>query len=401
MDQKNILAKRLMLFSIGLATLLKLYLAATTTGTIDVAGYTDQLEKIRAFGGVGAYHVRGAFNNPFNHPPFMIHLLKLLGFLSDVTGISFRFWLRLLPSLADIGSLVVVWMMLATRTSQRLGPGALFLLALSPTSIIISGYHGNTDPIFIFFVLLAIYLLEERQQTLLAGLAFGMALNIKAVPLMLLPAILFYLWPNVRKELKFIGATGLVFLLGSMPYLLQDPAVIGKAVFGYSSLYGKWGWSSLLAVFYPEPPRFLHPPYEVLGIHAYFAIVGKWLMLGLIVAISFRMNRGDRKPPLFYQVGLIMAIFLTLTPGFGSQYLVWLVPFVLGLGLRVTVLYYAITGIYLLVNYTCLGNELFYCNDLVRLFVMIGTWGEVIVVLIRYRRMYTEFKHVPVPHALA
>src|SRR5882762_11014615 len=173
MDQKQRIAKRLVIFSIGLATLLKLYLAATTTGTLDVAGFTDQLEKIRAFGGIGVYYVRGAFNNPFNHPPFMIHLLKLLGFLSDSTGISFRFWLRLLPSLADIGSLIVIWMMPVTLTSQRLGWGSLLLLALSPTSIIISGYHGNTDPIFIFFVLLAIFLLEARQQTLLAGFAFG------------------------------------------------------------------------------------------------------------------------------------------------------------------------------------------------------------------------------------
>ncbi len=400
MNQKHILAKRLVLFGIGLAILLKLYLAATTTGTLDVAGYTDHLEKIRAFGGVGAYHVRGAFNNPFNHPPFIIHLLKLLGFLSEVTGISFRFWLRLLPSLADIGSLIVVWMMQATRTSGRLGQGGLLMLALSPTSIIISGYHGNTDPIFIFFVLLAIYLLEARQRTLLAGLAFGMALNIKAVPLMLLPAILFYLWPSVKKEFEFIGAAALTFFLGSMPYILQDPAVIGKVVFGYSSIYGRWGWSLLAALLFPEPPRFLHPPYDLVGIHAYFASVGKWLMVSVIVAISFRMNRGDRKPALFYQVGLIIAIFLTFTPGFGSQYLVWLVPFVLGLGLQVAAIYYAITGIYLLLSYTCLGNEFFYCNVWVFFFAMLGTWGEVFAVLIGYWRWYAEFKHDPTQHAL-
>jgi len=242
MHQKPVIGKRILLAGIGLATLLKLYLAATTSGTLDVAGYADQLDKIREFGGIGAYHVRGVINNnPFIHPPFIIHLLTVLGFLSDVTGISFRFWLRLLPSLADIGSIIVIWMMPATWASQRLGKGALLCLALCPTSIIISGYHGNTDPVFIFFVLLAIYLLEARQRTLLAGLAFGMALNIKVVPLMLLPAILFYLWPNVKKEFEFLGAAAVVFLLDSMPYLLQDPAVILKVVFGYSSIYVQWG----------------------------------------------------------------------------------------------------------------------------------------------------------------
>jgi hypothetical protein len=394
MHQKPIIGKRFVIAGIGLATLLKLHLAATTNGTTDVVTYIDQLDKIREFGGIGTYYVRGAFNNPFNHPPFIIHLLRLLGFLSDVTGISFRFWLRLLPSLADIGSLIVIWMMPAMHTSRRLGQGGLLLLALCPVSIIISGYHGNTDPIFIFFVLLAIYQLGVRRRTLLAGLAFGMALNIKAVPLMLFPAIFFYLWPNVKKEFEFIGAAGLIFLLGSMPYLLQDPAVILKAVFGYSSIYGLWGWSLLVKVLYPEFPRYLHPPYDLVGIHAYFASVSKWLMLGLITAISFRMNRGDRSPPLFHQVGLIIAIFLTFTPGFGYQYLVWLVPFVVGLGLRVTAIYYGITAIFLLLDYTCNANSFFYCNHIFRLFVRAETWGAVIFVLVRYWRTFEEFKYV-------
>jgi hypothetical protein len=96
-----------------------------------------------------------------------------------------------------------------------------------------------------------------------------------------------------------------------------------------------------------------------------------------------------------------MAVFLTFTPGFGSQYLVWLVPFVLGFGLRVTAIYYGFTGLFLLVYYTCFGNGFFYCNDLVRIFLRIGTWGCVIFVLVRYWRMYRDFKHVPAPRALA
>src|SRR5258705_2953233 len=124
-----------------------------------------------------------------------------------------------------------------------------------------------------------------------------MALNIKAVPLMLLPAIFFYLWPNVKKELEFVGAAALVFLLGSMPYILQDPAVILNSVFGYSSIYGQWGWSLLVKIVYPEPPRFLHPPYDLFGVHAYFAWVGRWLRLGRFTAISFRMIPGDRRSP--------------------------------------------------------------------------------------------------------
>ena len=391
---KRLIIKRIVIVGIGLATLMKLYLAATTNGTLDVAGYTDQLHKIRELGGIGTYYATVAIhNNPFNHPPFMIHLLEVLGFLADATGISFRFWLRLVPSLADVGSIILVWIMPSLRASQRFGKAALLCMVFCPISIIISGYHGNTDPVFIFFVLLAIYLLEAREQTLLAGLAFGMALNIKVVPLMLLPMILCYLWPNLRKQLEFVGAAGIIFIVGSMPYLLQDPAIIVKRVFGYSSIYGLWGWSLLVKVFYPEFPRFLHPPYDVVGIHGTFASVGKWVMLGLITAISYRMNSWHRRPFVFHQAGLIVAIFLTFTPGFGYQYLVWLVPFVVGLGLQATVIYYGMAGLFLLVDYTCFNNHFFYCNDMLRVFLRIATWGSVIFVLVRYWRTLAEFKH--------
>src|SRR5437867_2193891 len=197
------------------ATLIKLYLAATTHGSTDVDGFADHLAKLRELG-VGAYYVRGPFDNPFNSPPPMIHGIKSLGWLADTTGLSFGFWLRLFPVLAGVGSFFLVWRFLRAR--KDLFP-LLFALALCPISIMVDGYHGNTDSVVILFVLLAIYLIDHPT---LGGLAFGLACCIKVVPLMFLPAFLLYL-PNMKERAQFAVVAAGLFLLASLPFIIQDP----------------------------------------------------------------------------------------------------------------------------------------------------------------------------------
>jgi len=68
--------------------------------------------------------------------------------------------------------------------------------------------------------------------------------------------------------------------------------------------------------------------------------------------MSVLMNRLLPKPPLFLQCGLVAFLFLALTPGFGVQYLAWLVPWVVALGLGATLAYYLASGVFLFVVYT-------------------------------------------------
>jgi hypothetical protein len=367
--------------ALGAASALKLYLAFKTAGTIDAAGFADHLAKIEQFGGLGAYRVRGAFDNPFNSPPFMIHALRAMGWLAQTTHLPFPFWLRLPSILADVGSLLITSRMLA-----RLWPGRdltwpLLLVALSPVSIMLSGYHGNTDSLMIFFVLLTVYLCEREGTAWAAGLAFGAALNIKIVPLMFAPALLLYL-PDVRRRLQFLVAASGLWLTASLPYVLQDPLLVARTVFGYGSIYGHWGWTYFLARLLPDTLAYAHPPHDVIGPHAVYATVGKSVLLVLIVAFSFWMNRRGRKVPLFIQCGLLIALFLTLTPGFGSQYLVWLMPWIAGLALWTSLAYQLSAASYLLFGYTCWLPM----NCPPRI-LQLATWVACIIVLVNYWRV--------------
>jgi Gpi18-like mannosyltransferase len=361
------------------ATLLKLYLALAPTGSLDIAGFLDHLQKVREFG-VGAYRVRGAFNNPFNSPPAMIHVIRLWGWLADNSGIPFRFWLRLPSVLADVGTVLLVARWLTMLWPARKHVGVLMCLILCPTAILISGYHGNTDSVMIFLVLLSLYLVET---TWIAGLVFGLALCVKIVPLAFAPAILLYL-PSWRKRFTFFGIAALIFVICSLPYLAQDPKAILSTVFGYSSIYGKWGWT-LLAVIVSPNPSYLHGIFDVQGSHAMFAMILKIVTMLSIVGISFWLNHRKSKPSLFIQCGLVTAILLFMTPGFGTQYLIWLVPFVAALGLRVIFWYYVTSSLVVIGEYAC--DAFAAClPPVVKPLIGFMCWLSLVVIILAYRR---------------
>ena len=51
-------------------------------------------------------------------------------------------------------------------------------MAVSPVLFVISGFHGNTDPVFVMFALLSVYLLSDRRAPALAGLSIAIALSV-------------------------------------------------------------------------------------------------------------------------------------------------------------------------------------------------------------------------------
>ena len=370
---------RSLVIALVCTTLLKLYLALAPEGSLDTAGFLDHLHKIRALG-VDAYHVRGVFDNPFNSPPAMIHVIRFWGWLADTSGIPFRFWLRLPSVLSDVGSFLLVARWLTKLWPNKNHVGVLMCLVLCPTAILISGYHGNTDSVMIFLILLSIYLVET---TWIAGLLFGLALCVKAVPLAFVPAIFLYL-PTWRKRFIFFGIAILIFVICSLPYLAQDPKAILSTVFGYSSIYGKWGWTQLAVIIFPDP-TYLHGRFDVQGPHATFARILKLVTMVLIVGVSVWLNRAKSKPSLFIQCGLMTTILLFMAPGFGPQYLVWLVPFVVALGLRTTLLYYVTSGFLVIGQYAC--EAFASCFPLVlRLLIGFLCWLSLVAMILAYRR---------------
>jgi hypothetical protein len=245
--------------------------------------------------------------------------------------------------LADLGSLVIVARLLAAQPRQdrpqQIVP-VLALLAIAPISIMVAGFHGNTDPVMIFFLLLSAYVLEVHRRPGLAGAAFGMAVNIKVVPLIFVPVLALYLWRR-REVVPYVGACAGVVLLGSMPFIVQNPWLVARNVLGYESFYGYWGTSRLIATFVAGAQT-----------NAVFGQIGRLVTLVLVIVASVAMSRRRVRVPIFSQCGVIAFLFMAFTPGFGIQYLTWLVPWVVRLGFWPTALYYLTSGVFAFLVYT-------------------------------------------------
>ena len=375
--------RNLLLSALVFSTALKLFLALTSSNTFDSIAFVEFLHRAREAGDLGLYGFRGSYNNIFNFPPPMIHVIKTLGALADSTGVPFKFWLRALPSLADVGSFFLVWQLMATHKNLFI---LLLLLALCPISIVISGHEGNVDGLMIFFVLLSIWSVELRKSTWWGGIAFGLALSVKFVPLLWLPTFFFYI-PKVSSKAKCLAGAAVCFSLLSLPFLVQAPITIIRQLLGYGSIYGAWGFSKLAVMQFGQP-NMLHPPYDPTGAHAVFAAILKYGLIATICVVSYWMSHRPNKPDLFIQCGIVVALFLFLTPGFGVQYLVWLVPFTIAAGLRATVIYHVIGSVYIALafgHWPSVSRALSYA-------VLFGCWLTTLWVFLEFTRHITTWR---------
>ena len=300
----------------SLAFVCKIVLALTTYGTNDVYAW-ERFARWSALFGSGLYSMDAAFN----HPPSMIHVLAAMTWLAKTTGIAFPFWLRLPAIVADTASLWLVSRIFADRLNEPTIRWALLLLAISPTLILVSGFHGNTDPVVMFFILLSVWLTQSNRDWT-AGAAFGAAMCVKILPLIVLPVLIFCR-PGLRRKAVFIAAAAAVMLIAWSPYLFRDPAAIVHQVLGYQSIYDHWGLSWLVCQL-----SFFRDSW-----HDAFQRYGSFVTLAVIAVAAFFVNRSAARPSAYAQTGAALFFFLAVCSGFGVQYLAWLVPWTVGLGL--------------------------------------------------------------------
>src|SRR5262249_42180144 len=178
----------------------------------------------------------------FNHPPLTAYFLRGIFILTEQRwcqdfGIHFPFLLRLPGIIADF--LVVLVLLQFRKTDVRVPTWALALFVLSPVSLMVSGFHGNTDPVMVLLLICAVWMCLLNRPAL-AGLFFALSCQIKIVPLLFLPAFIFF-WLSQKRSRPFliIGAvTGC--LLWAEP-VVHFPVLFAKNVLAYGSYWGIWG----------------------------------------------------------------------------------------------------------------------------------------------------------------
>ena len=317
----------------------KLIIAHRTFGTNDVAHWLDFARGIRASGPVSIYSFHFTYSF-YNHPPLIGYYLRALNAANTHLGISLPFGLRAVSSIADVASALLVFEIVRRRASLRNAILAGAGTAASPILFLVSGFHGNTDPVFVLFVLLAAFLLADKDRPVLAGCAMAIAISIKIVPVVAIPCLLAYAYRRGRRSLVNFsaGLAGMAFLIWAPALFTQWPEIKSN-VLGYTG--GKthdWGIA--------EIGRLTNQP----GWATYVEGNGRNLVVAFCALVPAILVW--RNPRVLVQgVALSLLSFLTLTPTFGVQYMAWAAAPAFVLGVSAGYAFNLLGGLFLYIIY--------------------------------------------------
>lgn len=325
--------RSLLLLGIGIVGIaVRIWIWWSSRGTVDTGAWRFFGEQVHEHGLAYTY----ANVDRFNHPPLMgLYAAQAW----DLTrGEELAHFARVIKVPGLVGDAVV----LAVLT--RIGGLPLFAAyATAPTAVLITSYHGNTDGLYVAFILLSA-LAFDRGRFFWAGLLFGAALNVKVLPVFLLPLLLIAL-PDRRALLRFAGGLA----LGAIPYLPLLPGSAGdmyRQMIAYNSVRNDWGI-----------PAFLDPASEQDGLDhvagpvsdafvssGRYLIVGAILLLAVAARFRFRLSMVE-------QFAIGGSLFLILAPGFGVQYILVVTPFLFLVSLAYGLAFAWLAGAFIAVRY--------------------------------------------------
>ena len=312
---------------------LKMLVAYNTFGTNDVFTFYAFARSLSDHGLEWTYRhgtIWLSSSSIFNHPPLTAYFLRFAYHLAQAEffqtrGLTFPFLLRLPAIIADFGVVLVVWQMIRKNKLLQGRRWAIILLALSPVSLMVSGYHGNTDPVMVLFLVLACYMCVQNRPWL-CGLFFALSCQIKIIPLLFFP-VFFFFWLHRRQIVSFVVLFAVTTgALLSEP-LLHFPGLYIKNVVSYGSYWGIWGISYWLRL--TGSPEFSRVWFEGFSTaQTTVSDILKALIVLSIATIAWRRRALDGAG-LIRSIAFGWMIFFIFSPGVCARYLVWLAPFVL------------------------------------------------------------------------
>ncbi len=319
-------------------TVVKLLIAANTQGTNDVFYWRRFAADVHRLGPLGIYTTRHAL--PYNHPPLIGWMLVGINAITSRAQ-TFALLIRVPACVGDIVTALLIFEIVRTTGQLRRATTAGLVFAVSPVMMIISGFHGNTDPVFVAFALLAGYLLVVRDLPFVAGVSAAVAISIKLVPIVALPAIAVAAARDRARVVRLLCGFLAIAVPVWLPAMVTQWKGLKHNVFDYKGTNPKdsqWGIVQLAR------DAHLH------GLVDFVTGQGRFLILAAAAAIPALIVRRHREV-LPSAIALSLALFLSLSPTFGMQYLVWAAAGVLIVDLRAGVAYHVTAGLLLLIVY--------------------------------------------------
>jgi hypothetical protein len=228
---------------------------------------------------------------------------------------------RVPASVADLGAALLVFEVLRSRRPLQLAARSAILVAVSPVLFVASGIHGDPLGVAVALLLLALYLLVDRDAPLVAGITLALASRVEPMALLAAPVAMAAITAPAgdgsepdpgagrSKLLHFTGALAGALLAAWVPTLAWRWDSLAAEPSGGSALGGLGpGW--VLA-------RSLDQ-----GLAGWLLHSGRPLMLAVAVLPAVVWVR--RRPRRVYAaVGLVLLAPLALGPAWSPRDLVW------------------------------------------------------------------------------
>ena len=327
-DTRASASSRFAVFAVAAAV--RLLLSAAFYGSVDKTN--DILNAGAIFDGHGLYLRLPYF-------PGIHLLLRIGGLLILHTGIPPTLAFKLFPSLFDAG---IAALLMDFGSSARDGRRRAWLYAFAPIPLIITCIHGQWEPLFLFFLLLAVWAwrLQSTGGDLIAGAAYVLSIIAKpvAAPLLFffLPKLRAVHDPNERRH----GSIAVGSMLTTVVAYLAIIRVVGMPLTVHRL---RWimDYANVGIQLIGLPELIPIPLPRVLGLLALAPLL--WLFW------TGRIGR-ERAVFLFF---LAMIGYCGISP----QYLLWVVPFAFAVGeIRFAILYNVLGAVALFCYYVSPGT---------------------------------------------
>ncbi|MDO9027429.1 MAG: hypothetical protein Q7U68_01000 [Candidatus Roizmanbacteria bacterium] len=254
-------------------------------------------------------------------------------------------FLKFVFTFFDLGNLYLVYLLSKKNLSQTL------LYAVNPITIICSNIHGQFDVIPLFFLLLAIYLFNKHKE-ISSMTAISFAIFTKTWPAL-------FIIPLLRRlKNKFLFA--LIFLIPIISILFHSwffktPILeIITPIKNYRGVYGYWGIGNILILLWPKIDASI------------IQFLRRIFFIALFIFSFYPNNKNIIKNIL-----IIMLFFFVFTLTFGSQWLAWLVPFIILVRPKNWEVFFVSASLYLLVAFT--RNVYLLPANITAIFDVLGT----------------------------
>jgi Gpi18-like mannosyltransferase len=252
---------------------------------------------------------------------------------------TFAILIKLPGLLAELGTAALLYRIGRAHRGPLGGALAVATYGWALCAILVSGFHGNTDALYAFLCLLAAYYASEPRRFFMCGLALAGALNVKLLPLLLIPPLAAQC-RSTRDLRRFLGGLS-VAAIPYLPFVFTVGPSLYRNMLAYNSNQDNWGLVALLNASYAtqafgDAARHLAAVYFPLARYM------------ILVAIAVASLQGWRvREPAYRLCALSFIVFLVLTPGFGVQYTIMVAPLLCAVSLGRGAVYASLAGVFI------------------------------------------------------